>query len=64
MDNIILYSTGCPKCAVLKRKLNEAGINYITVTDEQIMEEKGYDYLPVLEVDGTAMDFSSALKWI
>ena len=26
MDNIVLYSTGCPKCNVVIAKLNKAGL--------------------------------------
>ena len=28
MRMVVLYSTGCPKCGVLKKKLNERGIQY------------------------------------
>lgn len=27
-ETVILYSTGCPRCSVLKKKLEEKGINY------------------------------------
>lgn len=28
--NIIFYTTHCPKCAVLKTKLDKAGVSYST----------------------------------
>lgn len=59
---IILHTTGCPKCKVLKAKLENANIVYETNTDTSIMIEKGWDTVPVLEVDGIAMDYSSAIK--
>ena len=31
-----LYSTGCPKCQVLKKKLDTAGINYTIESDIEI----------------------------
>lgn len=61
---LVLYSTGCPKCNVLKRKLQQKNINYEEVTDISVMKEKGYLTVPVLEVDGEAMDFRSANDWI
>jgi glutaredoxin len=33
MSNIVLYEHGCPRCKVLKLKLDKAGIQYETVTD-------------------------------
>ena len=34
------------------------------LNDVDIMEEKGYFSVPVLEVDGTSMDFKTANDWI
>ena len=60
----ILYSTGCPKCKVLEKKLNNAGIPYEVVSDIDIITSKGFDTVPVLSVLGKTMDFSEAIKWI
>ena len=62
--NIILYSTGCPKCQVLTKKLNSKSINYEICSDVSVMESKGFCELPILEVDGTTMNFSEANKWV
>ena len=62
--NVILYSTNCPKCKVLEKKLDNSGIQYEVVTDEDLMIEKGFLSAPMLEVDGTVMDFGEAIKWI
>lgn len=62
--NIVLYSTHCPKCNVLKSKLNQKGINYEEVNDIKIMREKGFISAPNLEVDGVVYDFKEAVKWI
>lgn len=59
-----LYSTGCPKCQVLKKKLDAAGINYTTESDIKIMKDKGFLQVPILEVDGKYMNFTEANKWI
>lgn len=62
--NVVLYSTNCPKCMVLEKKLDAARISYDMVTDEDVMIEKGFMTAPILEVDGNAMDFGDAVKWV
>lgn len=62
--SIVLYSTGCPKCKVLKTKLQQNNIEYVEVSDVAIMKEKGFEYVPVLEIDGVAHSFKDAVEWI
>lgn len=61
---IILYSTKCPKCSVLEKKLRQKNISYEEVNDVEIMKEKGYLTVPVLEVDGISMDFKQSVDWV
>lgn len=61
--DVILYSTNCPKCKVLEKKLDSTGINYKIVTDEDLMISKGFTSAPMLEVDGLLMDFGNAVRW-
>ena len=61
---IILYSTHCPKCKILTKKLTEKNIEYIEFTDVDKMIEMGFSVMPMLEVDGVVMDFTTANKWI
>ena len=61
---VTLYSTGCPRCNVLKKKLQQKKIEYVEINDISIMEEKGYLSVPVLEVDDTSMDFKEAVDWV
>lgn len=61
---VVLYSTHCPKCNVLEKKLKNKNIEYEEVNDIEIMQQKGYLSVPVLEVDGVAMEFSTANEWI
>lgn len=62
---IILYSTGCPKCKVLKTKLDTAQIEYVVCDDKQAMINKNFTNVPMLEFDGgMIMDFKSAVEWI
>lgn len=60
----ILYSTGCPQCQVLKKKLDNAKIEYSIVTDINIMQEKGFISVPILEVGDKCMTFIEANNWI
>lgn len=60
----ILYSTHCPKCQILEKKLGQKGIEYTEVNDMQSMLDAGLQSVPWLEVDGQMMDFNQANKWI
>ena len=60
----ILYSTGCPKCNVLKTKLTQKGVDFKLIEDADAMISKGFMSAPMLEVDGNAMDFMDAVKWV
>lgn len=59
-----LYSTHCPKCQILERKMAKKGIEYTEVNDIQQMLDMGLQSVPWLEVDGQMMDFEQANKWI
>ena len=61
---VVLYSTHCPKCNVLEKKLKQKNVSYEEVNDIEKMKEKGYLSVPILEVDGVSMDFKSASDWI
>lgn len=62
---VILYSTTtCPKCNILKAKLDERKIGYTVVDDVDVLVSKNIMSVPILEVDGTMMDFLTANKWV
>ena len=61
---VILYSTHCPKCTILEKKLEEKSVKYVEINDSQLMIEKGFTQVPMLEVDGQIFDFNGAIKWI
>lgn len=62
--NVVLYSTGCPRCKILKSKLDKKGITYSVVDDVDKMLSMGMVVVPVLEVDGVRMSFKEAINWI
>lgn len=61
---VILYSTNCPMCKVLKTKLSQANIEYVEITDVEKMKEKGLRAAPMLEIDGELMNFSQSIAWL
>ena len=61
---IVVYSTGCPKCGVLERKLNEKGISYEMCMDVDKMLGLGITSVPVLDVDGEMMEYGYYAKTI
>lgn len=67
-----LYSTGCPRCKILAKRLDAAGIEYDVIDDmDEIMKACkaiGTDMVPVLGNDYDNfgieyMDFDKAMKW-
>lgn len=64
MDNVILYEHGCPRCKVLKSKLDQKGIRYLDITDIELMQAKGFEEAPKLEVNGVIMGFKEAVDWV
>lgn len=64
MSKVILYSTGCPSCNVLKKKLTAKGIQFEENTNQELMRSMNFVRVPVLDVDGKQMDFAAANNWI
>lgn len=70
MDLITLYSTHCPKCKVVEKKLQQKGINYNIINckeDTSAIEtliDKGFKQMPILQIGEEYLDFSKAIKWI
>ena len=62
--SIILYTTFCPRCRVLETKLKQKEIEYEEVTDVDLMTEKGFMSVPMLEVDGKTLNFTQSNTWI
>lgn len=61
---ITLYSTDCPRCRVLKKKMDTAGIKYEINSNVDEMLQKGMTSVPMLEVDNVLFDFKGAVDWI
>ena len=57
---VVLYSTHCPRCCMIEKKLRNKGIEFELFDDANAMLEKGFKEVPKLEVDGKLMDFKEA----
>lgn len=62
--DIVLYSTDCPRCKVLKKKLSNVGIKYIENNSVEEITRLGFTEVPILKVDDKFMDFLEANLWI
>ena len=62
---ITIYTTQtCPKCKILKKKLEDKGIAYEEFSDEDEMQRMGILSVPVMDVDGEQLDFPAAIKYV
>lgn len=61
---VVFYTIDCPKCRVLESKLKAKKIVFEECRDIEIMQEKGFENAPMLEVEGNSMSFGEAVKWI
>ena len=64
IDDIILYTTGCPRCKIIEKKLELKGIKFKTNTHEDEMVAMGLTEAPSLYVGGELLGFSDAVAWI
>lgn len=63
-DEIILYSTGCPRCNVLKNKLADKAVTYEENNSVSEMTVLGITDVPILSINGRFYDFKSAVEWV
>ena len=59
---ITLYSTGCPKCQVLEKRLKKNNLDFIISNDVDILIEKGFQSDPVMAVGKLFYDYTSAMN--
>lgn len=61
---VVLYSSGCPKCQVLESKLMAKGIPFKITNNFQEIIDRGFQFAPVLKVGEVFMNFTEANKWV
>lgn len=55
---------GCPKCRVLKLKLNQKGLEFQEFNDMQAMIGMGIKSVPQMKVDDKMYSFEEAIKYV
>ena len=61
---VTLYTNDCPKCKILKTKLDTKNVQYDICNDLELMINKGFRSMPILEVDGKTFLFNDAVAWV
>lgn len=63
---IKLYSSNCPKCNILEKKLNQENIKFEKITDFDTDEmlRNGFTSLPMMNIDGVWYDFKESINYI
>lgn len=61
---VTIFSTHCPQCNMLEIALKSKGIPFSVVFGEEEIIKRGFSSAPVLEVDGNAMNYRDAIRWV
>ena len=61
---MIIYSSNCPKCIVLKKKLEQKNITFTESNDFQKLLDANIKTLPVLEIDNQLLTFNDAIQYV
>lgn len=62
---ITLYTTRCPQCSILEKKLQQKNVSYEIVEDVKIMRKMGMLSAPNLVIDdGAPLNFKQAVEWV
>ena len=65
MGKVILYSTEtCSRCKTVKRILNVNNIDYDEIVDINVMKDKNFTEVPMMELDGKTLDYTDILVWL
>ena len=59
---ITLYSTGCPKCSILEKRLTNDGISFNVSNNIDELINMGFQNAPVLQIDDNFIDYTNAMK--
>ena len=62
---ITIYTTEtCPKCKILKKKLDSKNIEYDEVNDIDILKSLDIFEVPILDINGEYLEFNEANIWV
>ncbi len=65
---VVLYSTNCPKCQVLEKKLAQKLNDFTIITDKDEVVKVGKEHkimsAPILKVGNAYFSFTDANNWL
>lgn len=65
---IELYSTNCPNCLILEKKLKEMNVEHAVIQNEEKVFEKASQFgimeVPFMVVDGSLKNFRESVKYV
>lgn len=62
---VLFYTTHCPQCKVLAKKLTDKKVTYTTIDNIETMLALGLKSAPALSIDGGApLNFKESINWI
>lgn len=68
MEEIILYSNGCPRCKIIEKMLEDKGIRYKKIDKEDvyidIAKNNNIDMMPFAEINGEILDTKGLQNFI
>ena len=67
MNNVILFSSNCPKCKILETKLKQKNILFEVKNSEEDFQklfDEGFREMPVLEVENKKYTFGEAIQLV
>ena len=65
-EKVILYTIStCSRCPIIKQMFDNCKVPYEEIEiDKQTAEEKGFEEMPILEVDGKMLEFGPMITWL
>lgn len=63
-EEVIFYTTHCPKCRALELLLKKYNIKYVENENVEEMLSLGLESAPAIKVGDKILDFSQAAAWV
>lgn len=62
---VIIYTTDtCPRCKILKKKLEAKEIPFVEIQDIDELLKLNIDEVPIMKVDEKLYTFGDAVDWV
>lgn len=60
----VLYGNNCPRCFSLKAQLKAKNIKFKESNNLDLIIEKGFRSMPILQINNEFMDYNTAVDWV